>query len=243
MNLNPTNAQMEDLQSRTEKTLSLLKKSPMCRPLFVEFAGTPKSGKSTCIDTVNHFFRRQGYKVLAPTEGASKRTPYYLKNNLVAFNAWSATYALTHMLEGRYGTDEYHIVILDRGLFDALAWFELLKQKGNITSDDCSAIHQFLLLGHWRELVDMVFLFQTDPATSLERENRNKLIIEPGLTMNSDFLRDLNTAYDATEEQYADEFKTFHSISTREGKSTEQSTAFEVAKAIVDRLAQTAAGR
>jgi putative protein kinase ArgK-like GTPase of G3E family len=60
------------------------------RPIFVEFAGTPKSGKSTCIDTINHFFRRVGYKVLAPTEGASKRTPYYLKENLVAFNAWSA---------------------------------------------------------------------------------------------------------------------------------------------------------
>ena len=61
------------------------------RPVFVEFAGTPKSGKSTCIDTINHFFRRVGYKVLAPTEGASKRTPYYLKENLVSFNAWSAT--------------------------------------------------------------------------------------------------------------------------------------------------------
>ena len=93
------------------------------RPIFMEFAGTPKSGKSTCIDTINHFFRRVGYKVLAPTEGVSKRTPYYLKENLVAFNAWSAAYALTHILEGRYGADEYNLVIMDRGLFDALAWF------------------------------------------------------------------------------------------------------------------------
>ena len=45
--MNPTADQMEDLQSRAEKTLSLLKESPLCRPLFVEFAGTPKSGKST----------------------------------------------------------------------------------------------------------------------------------------------------------------------------------------------------
>jgi putative protein kinase ArgK-like GTPase of G3E family len=46
------------------------------RPFFVEFSGTPKSGKSTCIDIVSHFFRRMQYKVLAPSEGASKRTPY-----------------------------------------------------------------------------------------------------------------------------------------------------------------------
>ena len=149
------------------------------RPLFVEFAGTPKSGKSTCIDTVNHFFRRLGYKVLAPTEGASKRTPYYLKDDWVAFNTWSATYALTHILEGLHGTDEYNLVIMDRGLFDALAWFELLRSRGEISSEDCDTIQRFLMVGHWQRLVDMVFLFQTDSETSLERENRDKLIEEP----------------------------------------------------------------
>ena len=241
--MDPTKEQIQSLQSRAEKTLARLFETPMCRPLFVEFAGTPKSGKSTCIDTVNHFFRRLGYKVLAPTEGASKRTPYYLKNNLVAFNAWSATYALTHILEGRYGTDEYHIVILDRGLFDALAWFELLKQEGGVTPEDCSAIHQFLLVGHWRKLVDVVFLFQTDPDTSLERENRNKLIEEPGSAMNPDFLRALNAAYDTTKQQYEDKFKPFFTIDTSQGKSTEQSTAFDVAQAIVEQLAQTLTDR
>ena len=215
----------------------------MSRPLFVEFAGTPKSGKSTCVDTVNHFFRRLGYKILAPTEGASKRTPYYLKDDYVAFNAWSATYALTHILEGRYGTDEYHIVILDRGLFDALAWFELLKQNGDITSDDCFAIHQFLLVGHWRELVDVVFLFQTDPDTSLERENRNKLIEEPGRAMNPGFLHDLNAAYNTTREQYTDKFNQFFTIDTSKGQSSELSTAYAVAETVVEQLSLNVSDR
>ena len=241
--MEPTEDQQIALQSRAAETLFLLAESPMSRPLFVEFAGTPKAGKSTCIDTVNHFFRRLGYKILAPTEGASKRTPYYLKDDYVAFNAWSATYALTHILEGRYGTDEYHIVILDRGLFDALAWFELLKENDDITSEDCSAIQQFLLVGHWRELVDVVFLFQTDPATSLERENQNKLIEEPGRAMNPDFLSNLNSAYDATRGQYVDKFKRFFTINTHKGESTELSTAFAVAEAIVDQLSQPPADR
>ena len=91
-------------------------------PFFVEFAGTPKSGKSSCIEIVRHFFRRVGFRILAPTEGASRRTPYYLKNNLPAFNTWSASYALTHVLEGKYDAeDRYQIALLDRGLFDALA--------------------------------------------------------------------------------------------------------------------------
>ncbi len=235
--------QKKNLQSRAAETLKLLTESPLSRPLFVEFAGTPKSGKSTCIDTVNHFFRRLGYKVLAPTEGASKRTPYYLKDDYVAFNAWSATYALTHILEGRYGTDEYHIVILDRGLFDALAWFELLKENGDVTSEDCTAIQQFLLVGHWRELVDAVFLFHTDPATSLERENRNKLIDEPGRAMNPDFLQSLNGAYNTTRRQYSDKFSQFFIIDTSQGQSTELSTAYTVAETILDQLSLKVADR
>ena len=205
------------------------------RPIFVEFAGTPKSGKSTCIDTINHFFRRVGYKVLAPTEGASKRTPYYLKEDLVAFNAWSATYALTHILEGRYGADEYHLVIMDRGLFDALAWFELLRSRGQVMESECSTIQDFLLVEHWRRFVDTVFLFKTDPATSLKRENMDKLIREPGQAMNPGFLEDLNQAYDAIRSKYSSYFRQLHVVDTGTSQNTTpKSTAFEVAEKIIE---------
>ena len=205
--------------------------------MFVEFAGTPKSGKSTCIDTVNHFFRRLDYKVLAPTEGASKRTPYYLKKDLVAFNTWSATYALTHILEGIHGSDDYHLVIMDRGLFDALAWFEFLKARNELSEEGCSTIQNFLLLRHWREVVDLVFLFETDPNTSLERENRDKLIEEPGQAMNPGFLEGLNEAYRSTKETYASHFNQFHVVNTSSNVgTTPQSTAFEVATQIIEQM-------
>ena len=73
--------------------------------MFIEFSGTPKSGKSTCIEIVAHFFRRLDFKVLAPAEGASRRTPYYLKEDWMAFNTWSASYALMHVLEGLHGSE------------------------------------------------------------------------------------------------------------------------------------------
>ena len=175
--------------------------------------------------------------ILAPTEGASKRTPYYLKDDWVSFNAWSATYALTHILEGRFGTDKYHLVIMDRGLFDALAWFELLNQDQKITPSDCSAIQKFLLIGHWRELVDMIFLFQTDPETSLQRENSYKLLDEPGTAMNPKVLEKLNGAYDEIQRNFADKFSSVYTIDTgKDSLSNQQGTAFEVAKAILYRL-------
>ena len=205
------------------------------RPYFVEFAGTPKSGKSTCIDAISHFLRRLNFKILAPTEGASKRTPYYLKDNFVAFNTWSASYALTHILEGRYGSDEYHIVILDRGLFDALAWFQLLMNEGDVSEEDCDKIQRFLLVDHWRQFVDMVFLFQTDPSTSLAREEGDKLIREPGRAMNPDFLSKLNDAYDEIKLRYEAQFDPLHLVNTSDNQNTSPlETAYDVAKKMIE---------
>lgn len=230
-----------ELRQKAEVVLKTLEENPSERPIFVEFSGTPKSGKSTCIEIVAHFFRRVGFRVLAPTEGASKRTPYYLKDDWVAFNTWSASYALTHILEGLYSSDKYHLAILDRGLFDALAWFQLLLDRGQdeITPQECEQIHNFLLIEKWRSVIDHVFLFKADPATSLERENRFTLINEPGRAMNPQALGELNRAYYAVQERYKTEFRGFRTIDTSDSQqTTQQTTAAEVAGLILDRFNQ-----
>lgn len=225
-------SELDQLRQRAERVLAF-----RTRPVFIEFSGTPKSGKSTCIDIVSHFFRRIGYRVLAPTEGASKRTPYYLKDNWVAFNTWSASYALTHILEGRYSSDSYHLAILDRGLFDALAWFQLLLNRGDISQDTCDRIHNFLLIDEWKSVIDGVFLFKADPATSLKRENQHTLINEPGRAMNTESLTALNEAYDSVRQMYSGEFPNFVEIDTSDSVGTnQQSTAARVASSILDRF-------
>ncbi len=225
----------QELRERAEAVLGRLRGQPRGRPVFVEFSGSPKSGKSTCIDIVGHFFRRQGFRILAPTEGASKRTPYYLKENLVAFNTWSASYALNHIFDGLYSADRYDISILDRGLFDALVWFELLSIKGDITADVAGKIHSFLLIEDWRTVIDAVFLFQADPSTSMERENKDKLVEDTGRAMNPGFLTDLNEAYGSVRERYSSCFPRFEVIDTgQEQGTTPFSTAFRVANMILD---------
>src|SRR5438094_1983940 len=53
------------------------------------------------------------------------------------------------------------------GLFDALAWFELLAKRGDMTTDDRNKAHSFLLIEKWRSVIDIVFLFRADPETSM----------------------------------------------------------------------------
>ena len=224
-----------DIRDRAERIKQDLLDTRICKPVFIEFSGTPKSGKSACIDILVHFFRRLKFKVLAPTEGASQRTPYYLKENWLAFNTWSASYALMHVLEGLHGSDRYDLAILDRGLFDALAWFELLERQGDITQAERDHIHAFLRIKEWQSAIDAVFMFKTDPATSLERENQHKLIKDPGKTMNRDVIDRLNKAYDSVTEKYSREFPKFEIVDTSESKrTTPKSTSNEVTRSILE---------
>ena len=234
----------EELRERAEQILAGLRDAPLERPVFVEFAGTPKSGKSTCIEIVRHFFRRLEYKVLAPAEGASRRTPYYLKDDLIAFNTWSASYALMHVLEGLHGSDRYDLAILDRGLFDALAWFELLASRGEISGGVRDQVQSFLQIEYWRSTIDAVLLFRTDAETAMTRENSDKLISEPGQAMNPSFLADLNGAYGRVETKYADQFSRFESIDTSEAAGTSpETTAEHVAHIILDVFEKTNGAR
>ena len=225
------------LIQRAEDLLARMREKPLSGPLFVEFAGTPKSGKSSCIEIVRHFFRRVGFSVLAPTEGASRRTPSYLKDNLPAFNAWSACYALTHVLEGTHDAhDRYQIALLDRGLFDALAWFEKLRADDEISDEELGAIQSFFSLERWRSSIGIVFLFKTDAATAMKRENEHTLIDTPGQAMNTDFLPKLNNAYDKVSEKFKDHYR-LEIIDTSDSHgTTARSTAEHVVTTILDVL-------
>ena len=183
-------------------------------------------------------------RVLAPAEGASRRTPYYLKDDLIAFNTWSASYALMHVLEGLHGSDQYDLAILDRGLFDALAWFELLASRGEISGGVRDQVQSFLQIEYWRSTIDAVLLFRTDAETAMTRENSDKLISEPGQAMNPSFLADLNGAYGRVESKYADQFSRFESIDTSEAAGTSpETTAEHVAHIILDVFERTNGAR
>lgn len=244
--------ELGQLRERAGRVLTELGDAHLDRPVFVEFSGTPKSGKSTCIEIVRHFFHRLEYKVLTPAEGASQRTPYYFKakNDLIAFNTWSASYALMHVLEGLHGPDQYDLAILDRGLFDALAWFEVLAAQEKITNEVRDQVQSFLQIEYWCSAIDAVLLFTADAETALERENSDKLIKEePGQAMNEEFLEELNNAYGEVRTKYAVRFSRFETINTgkKDKENTEgtspEATAERVTNIILDVFEKTSGAR
>lgn len=109
-----TDQEDKELQDRARALLGRISevRADAKLPLVVEFAGSPKAGKTTNIDIVTHFFKRTSFKTWAPTEGASKRTPYYLRRDLVAFNAWALNYAISETLTAYH--QPFHPENLDR---------------------------------------------------------------------------------------------------------------------------------
>lgn len=159
----------------------------------------PKAGKSTTIDIVTHFFKRMGLKVWAPSEGASKRTPYHLKRDLVAFNTWTLNYAISELLVAFHNVDRHDLILLDRGPFDSIAWMGVLHKRGELGDEELEVYKRFALHPRWSRKIDRVFLYRCDPAVSLQREVQSKLTTAAGTAMNPSMLSDLLEQYDSLE--------------------------------------------
>ena len=234
--LDPTQNDLKDLKRRA---LAVSKRRPWLKsgPICIEFAGSPKSGKSGTIETVTHFFRRTNVPLAAPAEGASRRTPAQLKKDFVAFNVWSLNYAVSEVLMATTSPQRPAVVFLDRGPFDAIAWMRFVRdEKRLLTSSQCRAIEDYALHPKWTSRIHRLYIFTVSPAESLRREHRHALIAEGGIAMNKPVL----TALVAQYQKLARDFRRKYPVRTLDTTSdtTPLGVAFAVATDILDLLEQ-----
>lgn len=223
------NERLEALESKARRIREALPEDH--DPVVVEFAGSPKAGKSTTIDILAHFFKRTGFKVWAPTEGASKRTPYHLKRDLVAFNTWTLSYAISELLVAYFNVDHHSLIILDRGPYDSLAWMGVLRQREQLGNAEFNVLKNFAVNARWARLVSRLYLFKCDVQTSLARENESKLTHHPGTAMNKDMLSTLLTEYESLEGVVVPPERL--KVVTTSNKTTPLQTSLELAEDIV----------
>ena len=238
----PAKSQLKKLEAGARAARKRLRQpdSEVRLPLFIEFSGSPKSGKTTVIGIVAHFLRRMQFAVDQPAEGASLRTPSGLRDDWLAFNAWSGCYALQHVLVDCSTDPPSDLVLLDRGLFDLAGWMEFLcSSQQRIAPADRDRIVNFFTLDLWRQRENAVFLFTADHATSMYREDDNKLTSQPGSVMNKETLAQLRDAYSATAGRWNKEFNRLYHVDTsfRKGRPPSfQQIAYVVAAKIIDTI-------
>ena len=167
------------------------------RPFFVEVAGTPKSGKTVAATRLALFLRRNDFVVRVISERASI-SPLRQKDQFL-FNVWTLCSTLLEILEAREQADQ--IVIIDRGIFDALSWIEWLRSISRVSDADRARIDDFILVSAWRDLIDLVFVLSSEPSVAMEREFASQLTRQKGFNHERGYLSQLRAAVQETVEK------------------------------------------
>ena len=71
MNKRDRNKSIRELENLAIEILDFKAERKLRRPLLIEFCGSPKSGKSTTITSLNQFLKRNGFTTTVLTERAS----------------------------------------------------------------------------------------------------------------------------------------------------------------------------
>jgi len=191
----------EALLSEARSLLTVLQ-SQARRAFVLELTGTPKAGKSTSVAALQTFFKQAGYQVHLLKERAAD-CPLPMKGHFF-FNAWTMATMLAEVLETH--ETNTHLLILDRGFFDALIWLELQSRRDQVSPQEKKVFADFVLLERWRSLVDATVIMNVQPAVALEREHQNQIVRRSGSMMNSSALTQFNEALEHVMQQYADVF-------------------------------------
>jgi thymidylate kinase len=201
------------------------------RDYIFEFAGMPKSGKTTVLDIVAHYLKREGLR-LGEYHGGGRYAPID-KTSIASLNmllaAKAAEYILTTSERERDGN---RVFLLDRGVFDRYIFTRMLEDEGRIDAAESRAIRSFLLAPRLTRPTDAVFAFTTSPALSLRREYANKLVEREGRVMNNDRLDRLRRLTREAVTDLREHFAAITEVDTERADGDPVGTA----RAIVDTL-------
>ena len=216
---------IKELQALAENVLNLKAEHRQKRPIVIEFSGSPKAGKTSCINSLELFLKRNGFTVQVIQERASV-CPVSDKQSPM-FNLWTSCMSLAGLigtLENKSNVTD--VLILDRGVFDALCWFEWLVSTSKMEESQRETIENFLLMEDLVKSIDIVFAFSVEPNISIEREYANLLTDKIGTIMNENVLNEYLEAMKRTIQKKRSYFHSVFEIDT--SKKTQDDVGKEV---------------
>lgn len=207
-----------------------------CKPIVIEFAGIPKAGKTTILNQLQAFLKRCGFKAEIVVERASVCPIRDKKHS--NFNVWTACTTLSHVLEKTQDppiSEDPHILILDRGLFDSLCWLEMMVKLERLREDDFAIIDKFLRIKDWRKRISAVVVMTSTPEDAMEREKGFLPVVgAEGSIMNNKVLAKMLETTKNNIDRLKGDFKIFHvDTSLSDTKNNPKKTAELVAEFVL----------
>jgi predicted NUDIX family phosphoesterase len=221
------------LQIRAE-TASAKFKLKARRPVVIEFAGVPKAGKTTTLNTIHGFLKRCGFRV-ETVIGRASVCPIRDKKHF-NFNVWTACTSLAQILEKTQeppSVTDPEILILDRGLFDSLSWLSMMEKMGRLRKEERKTIEEFLLISDWRKRVSGVIVMKASPEDSMDRERGTLPVVASGSIMNEEVIRQMLANTNQCIERFRNRFNIFDVDTSRSLGATPKGTAEQVADLVL----------
>jgi len=226
---------IKELEKLAEEVLTLKSKSRPRRPIVIEFCGSPKSGKSSSINSLNIFFKRNGFKTKVVTERAST-CPVKDKFNPF-FNVWTSCSTIAELATYlANNSKELDVIIADRGIFDALFWFSWQYRHNHLDKENYETLVYFLTMKKWRKIFDFIYVFTAEPKVSLKREYANLLTRKYGSVMNDIILKEFNESIEDIITNYSRFFSRVEKIDT--SKIDQAKVSYIVTKSTLQILKQ-----
>lgn len=154
-----------------------LRRGRFPRPFIIEVTGSPDSGKTTTLKILDSFFRRQGYRVWKPLEGAEAIREIPRKSH--RYNIATGIYALAHLLNN-LGNGELDLILFDRCVYDAWCWQLYWQQKKDISGEEAKILKAFFAHRDWKNNVDIAFFIMCNPEIAIGRDRQWSLTKKAG---------------------------------------------------------------
>lgn len=213
------------------------------RPVVIEFSGMPKSGKTSSINSLMQFLKRNDFKVKVVLESASI-CPVKDKHSPM-FNLWTVCDSIKSLV-GELESDrtQYDVIMCDRGIFDSMCWFQWLLNNDKMEQEMKNVLDQFLSMKELISYIDIVFVYKSRPEVSIEREYASLLTDVPGSIMNEEVLKGYLKAVEYTENTARKRklFRELHSIDTSDknqddvGKEVTETTLRIIRELLEERI-------
>lgn len=221
------------LQTRAEAASAKFKLKAR-RPIVIEFAGVPKAGKTTTLNTIHGFLKRCGFRVETVVERASV-CPIRDKKHF-NFNVWTACTSLAQILEKTQeppSQSDPEVLILDRGIFDSLSWMSMMEKMERLRKDERETIEKFLLISDWRKRIAGVIVMKASAQDAMERERGNLPVVGSGSIMNEEVIRQMLANTNQCIDRFRNRFKIFDVDTSKASGASPKSTAEQVADIVL----------
>lgn len=142
------------------------------QPYFVEILGTPEAGKTSSIQTVTNRLKANGYSVRYIQEAAELVPKQFDKTSIEA-HLWIRLHVASEIVLAKVSNID--IVIIDRGIIDALFWNLLFFHKGALTSEQLKDCDNFFSSLNFNP--DFVIGLTTSPEEAISRKGKEGKIV------------------------------------------------------------------